>query len=177
MVGNLKVWPHLDLDISVACCKIAPRQSCTHSSNYMVTLQPSVFLFLLTPPLAAVSGAVLQHGGKTSTGSNATVTLTVGDADRVDCLQTTGPVPTSIGWYDPQGRLVSRDGGDEVHQVGGGGGRVARLHFQNYNQSQGGKYECRVSVPGNNLEKLPVCIGECYPLGVAVDYVYIRAMK
>ena len=87
-----------------------------------------------------------------------TVTLTVGDADRVDCLQLTG-FPTSIGWYDPQGQLVSRDSGDEVRQTVVG--RVAILTFQSYQQSQGGKYECRVNVTGNYLEKLPVCIGEC----------------
>ena len=49
--------------------------------------------------------------------------------------------------------------GDEVNQVVVGS-RVVRLAFQNYTQSQGGKYECRVADPGNNLEKLPVCIGE-----------------
>ena len=91
--------------------------------------------------------------------------LTVGDADRVNCLQLTGPRLTSIGWYDPQGQLVSRDDGDEVYQTGTGGGRVAYLNFQNYTQRQGGKYECRVAVPGKNLEKLPICIGECYTLG------------
>ena len=32
--------------------------------------------------------------------------------------------------------------------VGSGGGRAAILTFQNYQQSQGGKYECRVTVPG-----------------------------
>ena len=87
--------------------------------------------------------------------------LTVGDRDIVDCLHVTGPVPNSTEWYDPQGQLVSRDSGDEVYQTGTGGGRVAYLHFQSYQQSQGGKYECRVAVPGDNLEKLPVCIGEC----------------
>ena len=88
------------------------------------------------------------------------MTLTVGDADRVICLQRTGPVPTSIAWYDPQGQLVSRHRGDEVFQVGRG--RVAYLAFRSYQQSQGGRYECRVNVSGNSLEKLPVCIGEVY---------------
>ena len=92
-------------------------------------------------------------------GSN--VTLTVGDADKVECLQVTGLVPTSIGWYGPQGQLVSRDGGDKVYQAAAAGDRGAYLHFQSYQQSQGGKYECRVAVPGKNLEKRPVCIGEC----------------
>ena len=58
------------------------------------------------------------------------------------CLQPRGPVPTAIEWYNPQGQVVSRNGGDVVNQ--------------------GGKYECRVTGPGDNLEKLPVCIGECY---------------
>ena len=50
---------------------------------------------------------------------------------------------------------------NEVNQAGGGGGRVSTLTFRNYKQSQGGKYECRVAGPGNNLERLSVCIGEC----------------
>ena len=77
------------------------------------------------------------------------------------CVQPTGPAPTAIEWYNPQGQLVSRDGADEVYQ-GGAGGRAAFLTFQNYQQSQGGKYECRVTGPGNYSEKLLVCIGECY---------------
>ena len=90
-----------------------------------------------------------------------TVTLTVGDADRVDCLQLSGPKPTSIEWYDPHDQLVSRNSGEEVYQTSTGGDRIAYLYFQSYQQSQGGEYECRVSVSGNNLEKLPICIGEC----------------
>ena len=102
-----------------------------------------------------------------------TLTLTVGDADRVYCVQLTGPVPTSIAWYDSQGQLVSMDSGDEVHQTGSGAGRIAYLNFKSYQQSQGGKYECRVAVPGKNLKKLPICIGEWYPFGVTVNYVHI----
>ena len=86
------------------------------------------------------------------------------------CVQVTGPVPTAIEWYNPQGQLVSRDGGDEVNQ-GGGGSRATLLNFQSYHQSQGGKYECRVTGSGNNSEKLSVCIGECYTgPWMAVDY-------
>ena len=77
------------------------------------------------------------------------------------CVQLTGPVPTAIEWYNPQGQLVSRDGGDEVNQAGGGD-RATLLNFQSYQRSQGGKYECRVTGPGDNLEKLPVWIGKCY---------------
>ena len=55
-----------------------------------------------------------------------------------------------------------RDGGDAVNQQAGGGGRIVHLTFRSYQQSQGGKYECRVNVSGNNLERLPVCIGECH---------------
>ena len=80
------------------------------------------------------------------------------------CLQTTGPVPTAIEWYNPQGQLVSRDVGDEVNQRGFGS-TAALLNFQSYQLSQGGRYECRVTGPGNYLEKLSVCIGECYTLG------------
>ena len=79
------------------------------------------------------------------------------------CVQATGPVPTAIHWYNPQGQLVSRNGGDKVNQ-GAAGGTAAFLNFQSYQQDQGGKYECRVTGPGNYSEKLPVCIGECYTL-------------
>ena len=89
------------------------------------------------------------------------------------CLQPTGPVPTAIEWYNPQGQLVSSDGGDEVNQASAGG-RAALLNFQSYQQSQGGRYECRVTGPGDHLEKLPVCIGECYTLG-GCRYVCDRA--
>ena len=77
------------------------------------------------------------------------------------CLQRTGPVPTAIEWYNPQGRLVSRDGRDEVNQAVVSGGRAALLNFLSYQPSQGGRYECRVTGPGNYSEKLSVCIGEC----------------
>ena len=81
------------------------------------------------------------------------------------CLQPAGPVPTAIEWYNPQGQLVSRDGREEVNQAVVSGSRAALLHFQSYQQSQSGKYECRVTVPGNNLEELPLCIGEHYTFG------------
>ena len=74
------------------------------------------------------------------------------------------PVPTAIEWYNPQGQLVSRNNGSEVFQAVGGS-RAAILAFQSYTQSQGGKYECKVTVPGNYSEKLPVCIGEHYTFG------------
>ena len=79
------------------------------------------------------------------------------------CLQPAGPAPTAIEWYNPQGQLVSRNGGEEVNQASAGA-RATLLNFQSYQQSQGGKYECRVTGPGNYSEnsKLPVCIGECY---------------
>ena len=52
---------------------------------------------------------------------------------------------------------------EEVNQVTGtGGNRIASLNFLSYQRSQGGKYECRVAGPGNNTERLPVCIGERY---------------
>ena len=78
------------------------------------------------------------------------------------CLQPgPGPEPTTIEWYNQLGQLVSNNTGDEVNQAGAGG-RAAPLNFQSYQQSQGGRYECRVTGPGDNLEKLHVCIGECY---------------
>ena len=103
------------------------------------------------------------------------MTLTVGASNqRVLCGQNTGPVPTSIKWYNPEGQLVSSNNRDEVNQAAGGGGRVSALTFQSYQQSKGGKYECRVAGPGNNMERLAVCISEC-SYGVH-DYVIVMAI-
>ena len=120
----------------------------------------------------AVSGAYLQYGGTKLFDSPSNVTLTVGARVRVHCVQATGPVPTSIEWYNPQGQLVSKDVGNAVNQTGAGSGRIAHLNFYSYQQSQGGKYECRVNISGNNLERLSVCIGEYHvmPGVMAVDY-------
>ena len=112
--------------------------------------------------MCLASKAYLQYGGTPLSGSLPNVTLTVYSNARVYCLQATGPVPTSMEWYNPQGQLVSRNGGNEVNQAGVGGGRIAILNFQSYRQSQGGKYECRVTVPGKTLEKLPVLISQCH---------------
>ena len=107
-----------------------------------------------------MSGAFLKYGSTNLFDSPSNVTLTVGAIERVYCLQT-GPVPTSIEWYNPQDQLVSSNNREEVNQAVGGG-RVSTLTFQSYQQSQGGAYECRMVVPGNNLESLSVCIGECH---------------
>ena len=110
---------------------------------------------------ATVSGAYLQYGSTILFESPSNVTLTIGTSNqRVYCLQARGPVPTSIEWYNSQGKLVSRNGGDAVNQKAAGGGRAAHLNFHTYHQSQGGKYECRVAGPGNNTETLRVYIGE-----------------
>ena len=122
----------------------------------------AVLAGILPHSLISESGAYLLYNGTVLSGSTLTVTLTVGKFETVSCVPHTRPVPTSIEWYNPQGQLVSRDGGDKVKQVAENG--TAHLIFQRYQQSQGGKYECRVAVPGNNLKKLPVCIGECYTL-------------
>ena len=95
------------------------------------------------------------------------MTLTVGKSETVFCLQLTGPVPTAIQWYNPQGQLVSRASRDDVHQFVVGGGKVVYLKFKSYNHSHGGKYECRVAVPGKNVEKLSVHIGESCTFMVA----------
>ena len=137
--------------------------------HYNCIVIPLSQLYLLTCFLTAVSGAVLRYDGTLLTGPLLNVTLTVGEFEAVSCVQTTGPASTSIVWYDPQGQLVSRNNRDEVRQTVAG--RAAHLIWHSYQQNQGGKYECRVAVPGNNLEKLSVCIGEWYILGVAVDYV------
>ena len=86
----------------------------------------------------------------------------------VSCLQARGPIPISIEWYNPQDLLVSKDDGDEVNQQAAGDGRIAYLKFQSYQQSQGGRYECRVTVQGNNTERLSVCIGEHYTFVLTV---------
>ena len=112
--------------------------------------------------LTAVYGAYLQYGSTRLFDSPSNVTLTVGTNVRVYCVQATGPVPTSIEWYTSPDHLVSKDLGDAVNQQVAGGGRIAYLNFHRYHQNQGGKYECRVAGPGNNLERLPLCIGECY---------------
>ena len=117
-----------------------------------------------------MSGAFLQYGSIRLSGMHPIVTLTVGATNqRVYCEQNTGPVPTSIEWYNPQGQLVSRNNREEVNQAAGGG-RAATLTFRSYQQSQGGKYECRVAVPGNNLETLSVCIGESVSSRVSTVY-------
>ena len=109
------------------------------------------------------SGAYLLYDGTVLSGSTLTVTLTIGKFETVSCVQPTRPVPTSIEWYDPEDQLVSRDGVDKVKQVAENG--TAHLIFHSYQESQRGKYECRVTASGNNLKKLPVCIGEYYTLG------------
>ena len=82
---------------------------------------------------------------------------------------------------------MSRKTSDEVNQVGALRGRAALLTFQSYQRSQGGKYECKVDLPGNNTEKLLAFIGECYTLcdgitksvngthslGVYIDPLYV----
>ena len=119
---------------------------------------------LLPPSHIPVYGAYLKYGGGGRSDSPLNVTLTVGANERVFCVQVTGPVPTSVEWYNPQGQLVSRNTSDEVNQVGAFRGRAATLTFQSYQQSQGGKYECKVDLPANNTEKLLAFIGECYTL-------------
>ena len=152
-----------------SCTYIAPRSTeAPHITHYK-----PVSLLLLFPPffLTAVSGAYLQYGNTGLFDSPPNVTLTVGAIERVYCVQATGAVPTSIEWYNPQGQLVSKvlgDAAEEVNQHVTGSGRTAVLTFKNYNQSQGGKYECRVAGPGNKTERLPVCIGECYTILLTV---------
>ena len=108
-----------------------------------------------------MSGAFLQYGSTRLYDTQPNATLTVGATNqRVYCVPATGPEPTSIDWYNPQAQLVSRNNRDEVNQAAVGG-RASTLTFQSYQQSQGGKYECRVAGPGNNTESLLVCIGEC----------------
>ena len=71
---------------------------------------------------------------------------------------------------------MSTDTRDEVNQVAAVGGRAAVLTFRSYQQSQGGKYECRVAGPGNYTERLPVCIGECHAWGDGCRLLSITAL-
>ena len=125
-------------------------------------MKDAVLAGILSHSLISESRANLLYNGTVLSGSTMTVTLTVGKLETVSCVPPTGLVPTSVEWYDPQGQLVSRDSGDNVKQAAENG--TAHLIFHSYQERQGGKYECRVDVSGNNSEKLPVCIGECYTL-------------
>ena len=123
----------------------------------------SLLLLFLPLILAAVYGAFLKYGSTSLFDSPSNVTLTVGVTNQlVLCVESTGPMPTSIEWYNPQGQLVPRKVRKQVNQASVGGGRIVQLKFRSYQQSQGGKYECRVAGPGNNTERLSVCIGERY---------------
>ena len=157
----MNVYPKLNVNIGGVLWLNCWSGSFEHELG---TLHPSDLAVLFDTSLTTVSGAFLQYDGTRLNGSPPNVTLTVGgrESQTVYCVQL--PAPTAIEWYNPQGQLVSRDVGGEVNQ-GAAGGTVARLNFRSYQQDQGGKYECRVTGPGNNLEKLPVCIGECCTLG------------
>ena len=56
---------------------------------------------------------------------------------------------------------MSRSDGDAVNQALTVRGRAAILTFHSYQRSQGGKYECKVDLPGNYTEKLLAFISEC----------------
>ena len=126
-------------------------------------MKHSLLAAILSHSLISESGAHLLYDQTVLTGSPSNATLTVGNLETVYCVPPTRPVPTSIAWYDPQNELVSRNSRDMVRQAAING--RAHLIFQRYQESQSGKYECRVTGPGNNLKKLPVCIGECCTLG------------
>ena len=171
MSPNAFLQLHLRRSVVIICRPARTYLHVHEGRNRKLTICDTLPQYLAVPLDAfsrtAVSGVFLQYGSTRLIGSPSNVTLTVGASDqRVYCVQATGPVPTSIEWYNPQGQLVSKDTSEEVHQVvGSGGGRVAYLNFHSYQQSQGGKYECRVAGPGNNLESLPVCIGEYHARG------------
>ena len=112
----------------------------------------------LLPSLTAVSGAYLQYQTTRVSGN---VTLTPGRRETFFCRQHDGaPVATAIQWYNPEGRLVSRNSGDNVYQFVVDHGRVAYLNFISYNHSLKGRYECRVHHANGSMEPLSVCLGE-----------------
>ena len=104
----------------------------------------------------AVSGAYLTFNDSRLSGSPPNVQLPTGDAWRVYCVHWI-LLPTE--WYNPEGQLVSRNKHDAVNQASSSIGAIP-LTFRSYQESQGGRYECRVDGRGDTLEKLPVCIGE-----------------
>ena len=65
-------------------------------------------------------------------------------------------------WYDPQGQLVSTGNENDVTQAVAFDGLAASLIFHEYEESQSGRYECRVNSPRKRRERLAVCIGECH---------------
>ena len=169
MSPNAFLQLHLRRSVVIICRPARAYLHVHEGRNMKLTICYTLPLYLAALLYAfshtAVSGAYLQYGGTRLFDSPSNVTLTVGASERVFCVQTAGPVPASIEWYNQQGLLVSKDGSDTVNQMAGGGGRIAHLNFLSYQQSQGGKYECRVAGPGNNTERLSVCIGECHAWG------------
>ena len=158
-------------------------QSCTAQGLATASVCYTLPLYRIAVPLdtfalAAVSGAYLQYRSTRLFDPQPKVTLTVGTTNqRVYCVQATGPVPTSIEWYNPQGRLVSTNIGDEVNQgIFGCINKASTLDFSSYQQSQGGTYECRVAGPGNNSESLYVCIGEGQARGEGCGLLSIIAL-
>ena len=144
----------------------SPKLLCTHSSEVTIASQLAATEIIFISysswhSLIAVSGAVLWYKVTFLSGSSSSVTLSVGEFHTVFCGSPT--TPTSIGWYNPQGQLVSRNNRDEVYQAGSSDNKTAYLIFESFRQSQGGKYECRVAVPGKK-SNLSVCIGEWYTL-------------
>ena len=130
---------------------------------------------LLLPSLTVVSGAYLQYqtthlldslyfNALDTTfviDSPGNVTLTPGRRETFFCRQHDGaPVATAIQWYNPEGRLVSRNSGDNVYQFVVDHGRVTYLNFISYNHSLKGKYECRVYHVNEFMETLHLHIGE-----------------
>ena len=170
MSPNAFLQLHLRRSVVIICRRTRTYLHVHEGRNMKLTICYTLPLYLAVPLDAfshtTVSGAYLQYGSTRLFDSPSNLALTVGTTNqRVYCVQATGPVPTSIEWYNPQGLLVSKDGGYEVNQQTAGGGRIALLNFRSYQQSQGGKYECRVAGPWNNTERLPVCMGECHAWG------------
>ena len=173
--GSLIVSPNAFLQLHlrrsvVIICRPTRTYLHVHEGRKMkLTICYTLPLYLAVPLDAfshtAVSGAFLKYGSTNLYDSPSNVTLTIGESEKVFCVQATGPVPTSIEWYNSQGQLVSKDGGDGVNQGVAAGGRIAHLNFHSYQQRQGGKYECRVAGPGNNTERVSVCIGGCHAWG------------
>ena len=95
------------------------------------------------------------------------------------CREVGITVPNELQWYGPQCRLVSSDPSADVYQLQlqtapllGNQGKAVLLVFKSYQQSQGGKYECRVRSTVNEvprLQVLPLLVGECCERETALE--------
>lgn len=121
--------------------------------------------------ICVASGAELRQEDAILTGSPSNVTFNNGTNASVLCQEVGVTVPSELQWYDPHCLPVSTDLSEDVHQLQtvpllGEQGRAVLLVFKSYQESQRGKYECRVRRTVNEasqLQVLPLLVGK-WPL-------------